>query len=331
MRKIFRATQVFHVEEDLQSKERLLLSDYETLFTFDLNTKATSRIAGSTGGYKESSSLPAKFKAISGFHQIDKFKVIVVDKLNHCVRMINRLHRSTSRIAGRCEDFGYDNGDVRTARFHVPCNIIAGEFANEYLISDQRNNAIRLIQLETKKVSTLVHHHVNLSRPIDLVMDQEKVHLYITTMLSGVVRAHIKSKTLELLTSTDQGHRDGPLITAVFNMPWKIRSLVPSVYIVTDINNNRLRIIDVQNEVVTSICSGKVSSRKEDNITTCGPDHPYSVVLRNGMSSVIVAEHNWISELKVKSLSGEHWFLLQFNFCQTLASIQIRLAEWAKQ
>lgn len=95
-----------HIEVDVADITSLIFSDFCALrLTDGVKSKV---IVGSTyyTGYAEGRGAEARFDLIASFAQINQSLIIAVDVHNNCLRLINRITRSTLPLAGLCKSFG---------------------------------------------------------------------------------------------------------------------------------------------------------------------------------------------------------------------------------
>ena len=91
---------VSHIENDLHLPGNILFADGGALKTSLYGETWTVVGFFAHDGYVEGVWQAARFSWITGFFQLSAFEVLVVDKWNHCLRVVNRITNSTSYFAG---------------------------------------------------------------------------------------------------------------------------------------------------------------------------------------------------------------------------------------
>lgn len=135
---------VNRLEQDLCIPGNILFSDGFVLKTTD--GISTTTVAGSSQGHTVALGQQAKFTWISGFRQISRTQVIVVDTNSNCLRLVDRVTLHTPVYAGLCGSAGYSHGTA-SARFNSPWGMILDEkTAGMLLVADRNNDAIRHVQ-----------------------------------------------------------------------------------------------------------------------------------------------------------------------------------------
>ena len=93
------------------------------------------------------------FRYLTGFKQIDSFRVAAVDNNNHCIYLVNRKADSNVVLAGTCRYRGFVDG--ASAKFYRPYSIEFDERnPGHLLITDSGNNALRSVDVTSGIVST---------------------------------------------------------------------------------------------------------------------------------------------------------------------------------
>lgn len=272
--------------EDEYYRGNLLFSDYCALGT-TLNGVDISYVAGEphNSGYREGRGGVAMFRTISSFVQQNSTHVLVTDRYNHCVRVVNRQTNQTSPFAGRCQISGGQDGNLTEATFITPWGIAAG---GQYVfVADLGGwtqyrtwGAVRKIDLSTGLVVTLHQNDTNMRYPMGLVLDEAMNYLLITS-IDGIFRLNLTdqaSSAPRLLTSGQEGFKDGPIADTRFRYPEAIVSLGSGVYAIADYMGQRVRLFDYDSDNVSSICMGK-RGLEYKNAESCKLFEPSSVGL----------------------------------------------------
>ena len=297
---------IYHLELDLYKNDgSILFSDYRMMKSTDGNT--TETIVGSTSsGYQEGIGSAARFKTITGFTQISKTNVAIVDYPSHCLRMLNRKTQTTSRLAGVCTTYGNVNG--KSGRFYSPWGVVLdSRDPNKLFVTDYSNNALRSVLINTGEISTVIS---GLNNPRGLRWNFDKTSLFITN--EHYIR-EVKfdgkgsvTKNVNLAGSTLSGNVDGTPSQARYNSPTAIAPLLQGVEVVADCNNARLRIIDNNvNQTQTIWLSGASSALN-----------------KNALSVLPVGDDLYFAYSKIiYKLSGNK--ILQYLFSSTCISVNL--------
>ena len=93
---------IYHIEEDLYAPNSIILTYLHSVQTF--NGTSLTNIAGKAADfeYREGIGEDARFYSVTHFTQIDDKQILVRDRYNRCLRLINRETRQTSRFYGNC-------------------------------------------------------------------------------------------------------------------------------------------------------------------------------------------------------------------------------------
>lgn len=233
---------VFHLEEDLYIKGNILFSGYYSIRTTD--GRVHSLVAGGTSrGYNEGIGSAARFYGLYGFIQIRSTHVILADNSNHCIRVLDRESRETSKLAGTCTQIGYRDG--YDALFFAPFGITSHwDNENLVLVAATDNDAVRIVNINSGYTSTLIKS--GLTSPINIRLDKVLSTVLITDQYS-VKRYDYISDTLHTISSV--GEDCGSGICAVYDV---LR--IGDLFVFAESANNTLRAIDVHSSTMTSIC-----------------------------------------------------------------------------
>jgi hypothetical protein len=121
--------------------------------TYDWNKRelvnATQQFVGgrSQSGYLDGSGTNARFERPhqGAFDEKDNF--YLCDALNQCIRKITPDGVVTT-WAGRPDEYGIVDGDLRTAQFDQPWGIVYDKDSSVFYVADQKNRRIRKITFE---------------------------------------------------------------------------------------------------------------------------------------------------------------------------------------
>ena len=290
---------VYHIEPDQYVPGNILFSDGHALKTTDGTT--TSLIAGSSSsGYSTSSGSSARFNYLFGFHQITATRVFLVDSYNHCMRMLDRTsNASYVSYAGYCCNAGYADGTSR-APFYSPWSAIADKKATgRLLVTDKSNHAIRHVYTNYhgyQYVTTFYRSTSSLQNPTGITQEHTSGDLFITTQARYVYKLAYSSKAQTLLSGTaSSGFQDGFFCQTLFYAPYELLLLRPHKLLIADSHNHRLRVLDLNSLMTSSLCSG-TSGTVDGNLTACTLQYPYSLAVIN--DSLFIGQYQAIREIK---------------------------------
>lgn len=266
---------VFHIEVDATNSSRLIFAVRGAIQATD--GQVTTTVTGSTSetGYQEGIGQAARFYYIRDFVQEFRKQIIVLDSRNHCLRLVHRPSMQTEAFAGKCETFGFTNGN--SGLFYYPSSILRDVHSNGVYVTDSYNNALRYVDLITRVISTVLSTGVR--RPDSVAFGFNNKTLLLSNY-HYISRYDIDSQTLVNITG-DPGrawHVNGNLATARFFYPRELLPLNGNVTLLADFNNNRLRIIDEGANNVSSICAGR-RKMVEGPAATCQLLQPASLLL----------------------------------------------------
>lgn len=271
---------VYHIEVDLIDSESLVFSDSCALKLADRNS--TSPIAGSAkqGGYREGAASVARFNYIPTFTQLNETHIVVADYGNHCLRLLIRSTTSiTHPLAGKCENAGFSDGT--NSRFFNPFSVIKDKgFSTRLIVTDKKNNALRVFCLVSRITETISHSGLNF--PTGIAYDIQGEYLLITNR-HYTSKYSLKSRSLTNLTGgIYPGYKDGPLCSAKYYELKAIIFITSTLFLVADRHNNRLRFIDIEQDSVSSICTGEETTR-DASARDCSFDKPHALLLKKNL------------------------------------------------
>ena len=284
------------MEPDCFRPGNILYSNRDTLKSLDPDRWAPQSIAGRDrkSGYQEGKGFNARFNFMTSFYQFNSTTVVIADTSNDCVRTVNRITNMTSWVSGKCADplgFGSVDGSFYSARFSGPYYFVklpgfVSDGHEQLAFTDF--SSIRIMDFTAETVSTMVEEDV-IERPRVLTLSPDNSSLYFS-FFNGV--GHLELATYRR-TILSQGYRhgtpvDGPLSSAVFGGDINAMAFLgEKVLIVSDQENNIIRVIDLVDRQVSSICQhptldadsmcpiGKVRSGDITKCLTCVPQSFY--------------------------------------------------------
>lgn len=284
---------MYHMEVDVTDSDSLIFSDLHALkWTDGINA---SLIVGSVrqSGYVEGVGAEARFYYITGFTRLNKTRIVVVDYFNHCLRLIAHQAQSTSPLAGECENAGFSDGVE--SHFFYPRSVIKHEHsAHRLIIADQSNHALRVFDLIKGATETIIRHS-GLNYPRAIAYDINKENLLLSNW-NYICKYNLKTGTLTNITgSINPGYADGSLSTTWLNFPHELISITPSLTLIADSENNRLRLVDTDSDTVTSICAGDEMTR-DGSAQTCSLNFPSGFLWKGNL--IYIGQHRAIRFIK---------------------------------
>ena len=232
----------------------LVYTDKHALMTSDGTT--THLIAGNStqGGYREGVGAEARFFYIRGFAQISDKHVVVVDRYNHCLRLIDRTTNNTSVFSGQCESYGYEDG--RPGLFGYPVYVVIDKRdKNQLFIVDSDNSAVRNVTVNSRVAGTFVQSD-SLKVIKGITQEEESGDLYVTAY-NALYRITYIQRTVSLISGSpgrsSDIYRDSTLLDSLFKYPYGLIFIRPKTLLIAEENNDKLRLVDMNSDQVTTL------------------------------------------------------------------------------
>ena len=241
------------MEVDQYRPGHIIFTDYRSLKTTD--GTSVRLIAGKTQvfGYKEGVRDRAVFNDIYGFTQIASNRVVVADRYNHCLRLIDRKTDSTSVLSGQCKSAGYHDG--RPGRFFSPWSVVRDRKDTKLLlVTDHENRAVRAVNAQSGEVSTFVKSQEKLMYMRCLTQDS-KGDVYITAW-NAILKITYQSRKITHFAGAQSGaggYIDSTLLGSMFFTPFDLTFIGPETLLVADTDNNKLRLLHMRTNKVTPV------------------------------------------------------------------------------
>ena len=205
--------------------------------------------------YAEGIGSEAKYSHMISFLQLSSTHVLMVDRWNNCLRLVDRFNRQSSLFAGNCTS-GPNHKDGLSPLFYYPWLAMRDLRDKEkLLVSEWGYRAIRIIDLKSVRAETLVQDD-RLFEAREFTQLKGSGDLYIV-MVNGVMKYSVRDRTLTQISgSLAQGSTDGALLDARFFRPNAIEFLSAEKFLLTDSYNNLLRVVDLEANTTESLCLG---------------------------------------------------------------------------
>ena len=147
----------FHMEVDTREANSIIFSSGYQVLRYNTLEDRITVIAGnaSVTGYKDGKGDEALFDFITGFTQMNSSTLVVADKYNHCLRLIELLTGRVSHYAGTCKTSGFVDGTADSAQFYYPQSIITSN-NKDLIVADSYNYALRKVSSLNGNVTTLI-------------------------------------------------------------------------------------------------------------------------------------------------------------------------------
>lgn len=251
---------VWDMALDSYRHRALLYTHGNSLITTDGTSNEIVAGQPDESGYKEGKGRDARFHFLISFVHVSPTQIVAADYRNRCLRLINRVTGLTSVLAGQCKVMGYNDGP--SALFNAPKHVIQDKMnTDRILVSDRHNWAVRSVSLSTKTTKTLVQSGIMYDMR-DLTQDSSSGDI-IVFVVNTVYKIDYYSHVLTKLAGakTNVGFKDGSFDTAQFDTLHDGVEVGKSTFIVPDIRNNKLRILDTNLNVTSSLSINTISEQ----------------------------------------------------------------------
>ena len=282
---------VRHIAEDQFVPGNQLFADGNAMKTTDGTT--TSLIAGSaiSGGYLEDVGSNARFNRIFSFIQLTRSirPTVLADYNNYCFRNVDRTTNQTSTYSGNCTNRG--DRDGVDALFTGPISI-----NTQLLIVDFNLSSLKKIIVASQHNSTI--YKDSSYRLSTMLQDPSTGNIYVTFDHGlGLFDYENKSFSVVAGSSSHAVFVEGALSQVQFNYPEEVAVLCPHKLLIADKSNHRLRVLDLNTNTSSSICSG-ASGLLDGDLSTCQLNRPWSLLTVNDV--IFVGEDRYIRSIQGK-------------------------------
>jgi sugar lactone lactonase YvrE len=203
----------------------------------------------------------------------------VTETVNNTIRRITIETGYVQRIAGSAGGApGYADGNGEHSLFNIPHDICCTD--DTLFVADTNNHRIRSININDYTVSTIagavpgyndgIGNSAYFSYPYGVCVDPSMMTLYITDTYNNRIRAlNISTRAVTTIAGSIAGFADGTGNSAYFNNPDGISVDPSNTYIyVTDINNYRIRRIDISTKSVITVAGKGINSLVDGPLET---------------------------------------------------------------
>ena len=270
--------------EDLLIPGNILYCDHFTIKTTDGTQSVLLAGVESTTGYTNGAGETAKFNKIASFVQLNSSHVVIADRRNSCIRLLDRTDNTVSDYAGRCHAYGYLDGKFAEALLNNPRCMVKGEEEFSHLIfaTESDGNSIRYLDNRDEVVGTVVNIPWGGQLPTGLTIDTEYSKSLIVAHSSKIIRRvaiklNRKGNYTDLYRYAVGDTKDGEYSEATLPNTRGIMGIARGVYLIPT-NQSRIRVLDTHDEMISSICTGQPEYRS-GSISECAIPGSYSISL----------------------------------------------------
>ena len=235
--------------------------------------------------------------------------IIVADTYHHKIRMINS-NGEVSTISGNGMR-GFKDGPSSTSKFAFPGGVCVDSIGN-IIVSDTENHRIRMIN-SNGDVSTISENGESGFRdgPLNSSMFNCPQGICIDSV-GGIIIADTENHRIRMINSTGdvstisgsgmRGFKDGPSNISMFNYPHGVCVDSDGNIIVTDTENHRIRMINLNGEVST-ICGTGEQGFKDGPSNISMFDNPCGVCVDFNGNIIVSDTFNY--RIRMINSSGE--------------------------
>lgn len=300
--------QVFHMEPDLYIPGNVIYTDHCALKTTDGITSSIVSGYATCYNHKWAGDI-TRFWHLTGFRQISPSKVVVVDYLKHCLKLIDRVTLQVSRYAGVCDSGGYAEG-TSDAQFDLPYSVVSDiKNPDMLLVTDTNNGAVRHVTILTSAPASVTNFVINLDKPQGITQHPVTGNMFVTDEKgSKIWKILYSNQTAYYFSGGTTGYRDCEILDSYFNRARELIFISDNDLLVADSLNHRLRVLHSQNSHVSSLCTGN-DGHVDGGKATCTLFYPRALMVLN--DTLYVGEIRRIRMVRGK-LSVLHYPLLLF-------------------
>lgn len=262
---------VWHIERDDLFDGNLIFSDGNSMKTTDGNTTVTIAGLATKNGYAEGIGAAALFNWVSGFYQLSRRRVLVADRDNHCVRLVDRLTLQTSTYVGECTVRGYTDG--LQARLYAPMGVIKNiKEPGSPLIVEWGNGGFRKLKDGSRMVSTFFSGRDSMFGAISGVTQDSVTGDFYLNSVQNIYHMSYNDFTITKLAGSRYGYKDGYFSDAMFANPAGLALMKGTnrqKLLVADSNNMVVRVLDMETNTTSSICVSHKAGHVDGPVDSC--------------------------------------------------------------
>ena len=253
----------------------LLVSDYgnNVIRRVEISTATVTTMAGSAGleGSADGTGSAARFNAPAGL-SLDGGNLFISDFMDRTIRKLVLSTAEVTTLAGAPPVNGSADGSGAAARFYNPAGMTVNA-AGDLFIADSGNDTIRRVAAGSDVVTTLagspgtsanwdgVGAEAMFSGPFDVTCD-DSGNLFVADGGNNTIRA-IVTATASVTTVAGApgygGRADGVGKLARFSAPAALAWGTGGILIVSDVNNNLIRLVTIAGAAVSTLAGGPPS------------------------------------------------------------------------
>lgn len=279
---------VTYMETDLRETDAVLFSNYTAIMSTNDSAQSTV-IGGSRSDYKEGDATEARFKRIYSFAQLNQSTIVVADSRSCCLRLVFRHPVHTSHL------FGNSGACDSGKRLYMRPTFIKKHWSlnSTILVADDASlmnrRYIWIIDVDDKQsnqdsIQTYKRVYFEVGRR-GLKISGLAWNIYgsgIFLCIGNFIGKLNETGRFEILAGDDEaGHMDGHLNNAMFEKPGSIMSLSGKYLLLVDGFKYRLRLVDIQNDLVRTVCDN-VGIYEDYSMPRCGVNLPRSLLHHKG-------------------------------------------------
>lgn len=242
------------------------------------NGTHTVRLVGKAAveGYNNGVGREARFRWVTGFAILSSSAVLLADQGNYCFRLMDRMTLEVTDFAGSCSSSGLRDGIGTRAKFSHISKVILDQQRPHQKVYVTDGRALRTVDINTRRVATIPSSYRQAQDSLAMVWDNTHNDSLIITTKNKVFRLSLNGSATEVAGTDRIGFKNGQASQAQFNHSSGVAALYTNIFVLTDQNNQRLRLLDLKNKVVTSFCKGNKFTAGP--MTTCELSTPSSVL-----------------------------------------------------
>lgn len=251
----------------------------------------------SKSGFRNDHLALARFGEITGIIESPRSwnYLWIADSTNCCIRNVNLKTNEVATVAGKCQQCGREDDYFANALMDHPLGLVVkGNDKRNIFFYDNGSKSVRCL------ISSRGRWSVNTLWQWDryvhfIIFDNTGKYLYLLAGNSiWRIRSHFVTP-LEAVISADQGHKDGSLAHALIDRPRSIFFLSDNLFILADYGNNVLRLVDIANSIVSTMCVPQMGADitvAAGPIDRCKMRAPLQVYRRDNNTIAVLAENS---------------------------------------